>query len=116
MIILIISDDPQMVRFLRTALAAYDFDILTYQNYLDALGILENLPIDLIVLDITVPNLEGFEPIRPIREATDAPIIVLSTLPTEYDRQVALSMGASGYLLKPFGIAELMSLVYDLLG
>jgi two-component system KDP operon response regulator KdpE len=116
MIILIISDDPQMMRFLRTTLAAYDFDILTSLNYFNALDKLGILPVDLILLDVTVHSIEGFEPIRFIREARDAPIIVLSTLPTEYDRQVALSMGANEYLLKPFGVAELISMVYDLLG
>src|SRR3990172_10675838 len=108
-VILVIEDDPQMRRFLRATLVDNGY------NYLDATTAQEGLrqvglqhP-DLIILDLGLPDLDGLEVTRRLREWTSTPIIVLSARNQERDKVDALDAGADDYLTKPFGTAELLA-------
>jgi two-component system KDP operon response regulator KdpE len=107
--ILVIEDDPQIRRFLRATLMDGGY------NYLDATTAQEGLRLvglqhpDLIILDLGLPDLDGLEVTRSLREWTSTPIVVLSARNQERDKVNALDAGADDYLTKPFGTSELLA-------
>jgi two-component system KDP operon response regulator KdpE len=108
-VILVIEDDPQIRRFLRATLTDEGY------RYLDSTSAQEGLrqvglqhP-DLIILDLGLPDLDGLEVTRRLREWTSTPIIVLSARNQERDKVDALDAGADDYLTKPFGTSELLA-------
>jgi len=107
--ILIIEDEPQIRRFVRTALIAQNFDVLEAENGKDGLIAAETGKPDLVILDLGLPDMDGVEIVRRIREWTPIPIIVLSARTTESVKIATLDRGADDYLAKPFGIGELMA-------
>jgi len=105
--ILIIDDERPIRRFLRTALAAQDYEIFEAINGQEALHQAARLQPDLIILDIGLPDLDGIEVTRRLREWTGVPIIILSVRDREQDKIIALDSGADDYLTKPFSVGEL---------
>ncbi len=108
-VILVIEDDPQIRRFLRATLldGGYNYlDATTAQEGLRQVGLQHP---DLIILDLGLPDLDGLEVTRRVREWTSTPIIVLSARNQERDKVNALDAGADDYLTKPFGTAELLA-------
>jgi len=107
--ILIVDDELSIIKFLRATLTAKDYEVLTAMNGAEALRVFEgNLP-DLVILDITMPEMGGFDVCKRLREWTQVPIIMLSARGDEADKVKCLNLGADDYLTKPFGIEELMA-------
>jgi two-component system KDP operon response regulator KdpE len=107
--ILVIDDEMAIRRFLRTSLGAEGFDVFEaatgQQGLLDAAS---QLP-DLILLDLGLPDLDGVEVTRRLREWSQAPIIIISVRDREAEKIRALDVGADDYLTKPFGLGELLA-------
>lgn len=107
--ILIVDDEPAIRRFLRTALGAYGHSISEAASGEDALKAAATTHPDIIILDLGLPDMDGIEVTRRIREWTQVPIIVVSVREHENDKIAALDAGADDYLTKPFGIGELLA-------
>jgi two-component system KDP operon response regulator KdpE len=108
-LILVIEDEPQVVRFLKASLASHGFRILEAET--GQRGLVEasaRVP-DLVLLDLGLPDMDGVEVARRLREWSAVPIIVLSARGQERDKIEALDAGADDYLTKPFGIGELLA-------
>ena len=109
--ILVVDDDPAILRLVCTNLKARGYTVSAAMDGEEALKAVESDFVDLIVLDIMMPRLDGVEVCRRVREWSDVPIIVLSARGDEKDKVKCLELGADDYLTKPFGIAELMARV-----
>ena len=107
--ILVIDDEPQIIRALRTILQARRFQVITAQNGETGLALAAVQHPDVIILDLGLPDIDGVEVCRRLREWTQTPIIVLSVRDSERDKVLALNQGADDYLTKPFGIDELIT-------
>lgn len=107
--ILIVDDDPAILRLLSTNLKARGYEIFTATDGEESLEAVQQNFIDLIILDLMMPKVDGVEVCRRIREWSDVPIIILSARGDENDKVKCLELGADDYLTKPFGIAELMA-------
>ncbi len=108
--ILVVDDEPAIRRFLRTSLDAQGYRVSEAADGETALEELRRSPPDILVLDLGLPNLDGFAVIRRLREAGSAlPIIVLSSRTDESGKVEALDVGADDYVTKPFGIDELLA-------
>ncbi len=109
--ILVIDDEPQILRALRTILKAKGFEVATASRGEEGLAMAAAQPPDLVILDLGLPDIDGIEVCARLREWTQAPIIVLSVREGERDKVAALDRGADDYLTKPFGIEELLARV-----
>jgi two-component system, OmpR family, KDP operon response regulator KdpE len=108
--ILVVDDEPAIRRFLRTSLTAQGYQIAEAENGQAALAALRRSGIDLLVLDLGLPDIDGFEVIRRLRESgSSVPIIVLSSRTDEAGKVEALDLGADDYVTKPFGVEELLA-------
>ena len=107
--LLVVDDEPAMVRTLRTNLRGHGFQVETAETGADAKATYDRRPPDLVVLDLNLPDGDGFEVVRHIRERSGTPIIVLSARGGEEDKVTALDSGADDYMTKPFGIDELLA-------
>lgn len=108
-LILVVEDDPQMRRFLRATLSASGYRLLEATTAQDAIRQASLQYPDLIILDLGLPDMDGLEVTRQLREWTTTPIIVLSARNQESDKVMALDVGADDYLTKPFGTSELLA-------
>ncbi len=108
-LVLIVEDEPQLRRFLRTALTAQDFRIVEAETVREALIAATTHNPELILLDIGLPDGNGIDLTRRIREWSRVPIIVISARGKEDDKVTALDAGADDYLTKPFGVNELLA-------
>src|SRR3990172_2060734 len=109
--ILVVDDEERMVRFIRLNLEYDGFQVTEAFNGTQAIKkIRSNLP-DLILLDIMLPDVDGFEVLRMIREISTVPVIMLTAKGEEEDRVRGLEMGADDYVTKPFSPRELVSRV-----
>jgi two-component system, OmpR family, KDP operon response regulator KdpE len=107
--ILVVDDEAEIRRFLRAALITHQHQVLEAENGKAAItGIREHHP-DLVILDIGLPDLDGFEVTRQVREWSNVPIIILSVRNRETEKIEALNAGADDYLTKPFGVGELLA-------
>ncbi|MGC4096921.1 MAG: response regulator [Nitrospira sp.] len=107
--ILLIEDEPEIRRFLRTSLLAHGFRLHEATTGRDGLTEIKARNPDLILLDLGLPDLDGTEMIRQVREWTQIPIIVLSARDQEQAKVAALDLGADDYVTKPFGVNELLA-------
>src|SRR5512143_1514338 len=107
--ILIVDDEAAIQRFLRTALDTGEFSLHQAENGHAALAAAVAAKPDVILLDLGLPDMDGVEVIRRVREWSQVPIIVLSVREREDDKVQALDAGADDYLAKPFGVAELVA-------
>ena len=108
-LILLIEDEPQMRRFLRTALGANDYRLVEAETAKEGLAQAASRNPDVILLDLGLPDRDGLEVARELREWSATPIIVLSARGREEDKVKALDLGADDYLTKPFGVEELLA-------
>ena len=109
--ILVVDDEERMVRFIRLNLEHDGFHVIEAYNGTQAINkIRSNLP-DLVLLDIMMPDLDGFEVLKIIREASSVPVIMLTAKGEEDDRVRGLELGADDYITKPFSPRELVSRV-----
>lgn len=109
--ILVIDDEPQILRAMRTILAEKQFKVTTANRGEEGLALAAASEPDLIVLDLGLPDMDGVEVCKRLREWTQIPIIILSVRDSERDKVAALDQGADDYLTKPFGIEELLARV-----
>jgi two-component system KDP operon response regulator KdpE len=107
--VLIVEDDPNIVDLIRSNLAVRGFDTLVCADGSKALSALETEQPDMVLLDLMLPEADGFELCRQIRERSPVAIIVVSARGGERDKVTALNMGADDYMTKPFGIEELLA-------
>jgi two-component system KDP operon response regulator KdpE len=107
--ILVVDDDPAILRLLSANLKAREYEVTTATNGEESLEAVQRDFVDLIILDIMMPKMDGVEVCRRIREWSDVPIIILSARGDEKDKVKCLELGADDYLTKPFGIAELLA-------
>src|SRR6266850_1575536 len=106
--LLVVDDEPSMVRTLRTNLRGHGFQVETAETAGEAIASYERRQPDLVVLDLNLPDGDGFEVVRRIREHSGTPIIVLSARGGETDKVNALDLGADDYMTKPFASGELV--------
>ena len=108
--VLVVDDEPAILRFLRTGLATQGFVVSEAASGGAALDVVRRHGTDLVVLDLGLPDLDGLEVIRRVREAGSVvPIIVLSSRDDERSKVAALDLGADDFLTKPFGVDELFA-------
>ena len=107
--ILVIDDEPQILRALRTILTARQFRVSTANRGEEGIALAVAGAPDLIILDMSLPDMDGLEVCRRLREWSQVPIVVLSVRDSERDKVAALDHGADDYLTKPFGIEELLA-------
>ena len=108
--VLVVDDEPAILRTVRANLRRHGFQVETAETGQAAVEHAHQHP-DLIVLDLGLPDMDGLEVIRDIREHSNMPIIVLSAREAEQQKVSALDLGADDYLTKPFGIDELLARV-----
>jgi two-component system, OmpR family, KDP operon response regulator KdpE len=108
--VLIVDDEPPIRRFLHTSLAAQGYRVFEAADGSTAFETIRTNPVDVLVLDLGLPDLSGFEIIRRLRDQGSAvPIIVLSSRTDEAGKVKALDLGADDYVTKPFGVDELLA-------
>ncbi|MBI5927790.1 MAG: response regulator [Chloroflexi bacterium] len=107
--ILVVDDELQIRRFLKISLEAHGYRVHDTDTGNDALVKAAQLRPDLIILDLGLPDLEGLEVLRRLREWTQTPVIILSVRDSDQAKIAALDAGADDYLTKPFSVAELMA-------
>ena len=106
---LVVEDDPNIVDLIRSNLAVRGFDTVVSSDGLRALRLLETESPDIVLLDMMLPEVDGFELCRQIRERSSVAIIVVSARGGERDKVSALNVGADDYMTKPFSIEELLA-------
>jgi two-component system, OmpR family, KDP operon response regulator KdpE len=106
---LVVEDDPNIVDLIRSNLAVRGFDTVVSTDGLRALRLLETESPDIVLLDLMLPEVDGFELCRQIRERSSVAIIVVSARGGERDKVSALNVGADDYMTKPFSIEELLA-------
>ncbi len=113
--VLIVDDEKPLRDFVRRNLEVRGFTTQTAANGLEALALFNTHNIDLVILDVMMPRMDGLETITRIRQHSLVPVIVLSALGEEADKIRALNLGADDYLTKPFGVGELLARVQAVL-
>jgi len=110
-LILVVDDEPRMTRFIRMNLELEEYRVIEAYNGLEALDkVRTDLP-DLVILDVMMPELDGFETLEMLREVSNVPVIMLTVRADEEDKVRGLELGADDYMTKPFGARELASRV-----
>jgi two-component system KDP operon response regulator KdpE len=108
--VLVVDDEPAIRRFLRTSLTAQGYQIMDAENGAGALDLLRTKPVDVLVLDLGLPDIDGVDVLQRIRASgSSVPVIVLSSRTDEAGKVQALDDGADDYVTKPFGIDELLA-------
>ena len=113
--ILLVDDDENLREVVRYALSRGGFSVEEAQNGVEALGLFAKGGVDLIVLDVLMPEMDGMELCRQIRQTSNVPILFLSSRGEEVDRVLGLELGGDDYLTKPFSTRELVSRVKAIL-
>src|SRR5712692_2304186 len=109
--LLVVDDDPQIQRMLRSQLVVRDYDVRVVDNGPDALLAVSEFEPHLVLLDITMPGMDGLEVCRRLREWTAVPVILLTAADAPQTKMTALDLGADDYLTKPFHMGELLARV-----
>ena len=107
--VLVVEDDRTLRRALRASFRNWDFDVVEAGSGEEALSIASNAPPDLVVLDLTLPGIDGLETLRHLRTFSDVPVVVLTVRDGLRDKIAALESGADDYVLKPFEPDELLA-------
>ena len=109
--ILVVDDEPQLTRVLRTGLTSHGFDVRAAADGLAGFEVFSDWHPDLIISDLAMPNMDGLELCRRVRAISQVPIIILSAKGEEKTKVEALDIGADDFVTKPFGIDELLARV-----
>ena len=107
--ILVVDDDVDIVRTLRAYLEESSYVVVTAHNGAEALQAFKTEKPDLILLDVMMPQIDGLEVTRTIRQESDAPIIMLTARIDETDKVIGLELGADDYITKPFSPREVLA-------
>ena len=109
--LLLVDDEENLRSMLEAALRHHGFDVVTAANGRDALAAVPVERPDLVLLDVMLPELDGWEVLKIIRREHDVPVIMLTARSDEVDRLVGLGLGADGYVVKPFSFREVLARV-----
>lgn len=109
--VLVVDDEKPLRDFVRRNLEVRGYRVFTASNGLEALAIFKNENIQLVIMDIMMPHMDGLETTRRIRETSHVPIVILTAMGEEADKVRAFDLGADDYLTKPFGVGELLGRV-----
>jgi two-component system KDP operon response regulator KdpE len=108
--VLVVDDEPPIRRLLRTTLTAQGYEVVEADTAKEALGQLARNRVDVLVLDLGLPDMDGIEVLQHLRKSgSDVPVVVLSSRTNEPEKVKALDLGADDYVTKPFGIDELLA-------
>jgi two-component system, OmpR family, KDP operon response regulator KdpE len=107
--ILVVDDAPQVRRVLRATLTAEGYTVFEARDGGEALQIFAAQRFDVVLLDVNMPGMDGLQACREIRRSSDVPIIMLTVRDAEKDKVLALDAGADDYVMKPFGMQELLA-------
>ncbi len=107
--VLVVDDEPGILKFLKVKLKSSGFEVLTASNGLDALELLQSEEPDMLVLDVVMPGIDGFETLKQVRSFSSIPVIILSAQEASIDKVRGLELGADDYLSKPFSPDELLA-------
>ena len=110
-VVLVVDDEKPLRDFVRRNLEVRGYEVITAFNGLEALAIFNTRNVDLVILDIMMPHMDGLETTRRIRQNSMVPIIILTALGEETDKIQGFNIGADDYLTKPFGVGELLARV-----
>jgi two-component system KDP operon response regulator KdpE len=110
-IVLVVDDEPRMIRFIRMNLELEGYQVVEASNGIQALDQVRKHMPDLVVMDVMMPKMDGFETLRLLREISTVPVILLTVRSDEDDRIRGLELGADDYITKPFSPRELVSRV-----
>jgi two-component system KDP operon response regulator KdpE len=110
-VVLIVDDEVQIRRFLRTGFELNGFSVIEVRTGAEAIRGATLQPIDMVIVDLALPDMDGAEVVERIRSWSAMPIIVLSVRSSEAEKVRLLELGADDYVVKPFGMAELMARV-----
>jgi len=113
--ILIVDDEPELRSMLRQYLTREGFEVAEAISGNEALDKVSSAPPDLVLLDVGLPDIDGFEVLRKLRSSSDIPVIMLTARDEEIDRVVGLSVGADDYVVKPFSPRELVARIQAVL-
>lgn len=113
--LLIIDDDVKLAEPLRQYFTKFEMDLTSSVNPLDGIELLQKTHFDLVILDVMLPDIDGFETCRRIRQFSDIPIMMLTGRGEVMDRVVGLELGADDYLPKPFEPRELVARIQNIL-
>jgi len=106
--VLVVDDEKPLRDFVRRNLEIRGYKVQTAANGLEALAIFKNENIQLVIMDIMMPHMDGLEATRRIRQESHVPLIILTAMGEEVDKVRAFDLGADDYLTKPFGVGELL--------
>ncbi len=107
--VLVVDDEPRILKFLRSKLKASGYEVLTAGGGLEALEKVRVGAPDLLVLDVLMPGMDGFETLKQVRALSSVPVIILSAKEANIDKIKGLELGADDYLSKPFNPDELVA-------
>ena len=113
--ILVVDDEAVLVKGISYNLRNDGYEVLTGSNGMDAVRTVRETPVDLVILDVMMPEMDGLEACRQIRDFSDVPIILLTAKADDMDKLMGFEHGADDYLTKPFNILELKARVRALL-
>ncbi len=113
--VLVVDDEKPLRDFVRRNLEVRGYQVLTASNGLEALAAIGNEELQLVIMDIMMPHMDGLEATRRIRENSHVPIIILTAMGEQADKVRAFDLGADDYLTKPFGVGELLGRVQAVL-
>lgn len=113
--ILIVDDEPQIIRFLGISLQSQAYEVISASNGQQAIAQAGLAQPDLMILDLGLPDMDGQQVLKKVREFSAVPIIVLSVRSSEAEKVRALDSGANDYVVKPFGVQELLARIRRLL-
>jgi DNA-binding response OmpR family regulator len=113
--ILFVDDDPDIRFLLKLVLQKEGFNVIFAENGRQALDLWQNLPVDLVLLDVVMPLLDGFEFCRQLRKFSSIPVIFLTALEGDKDVMKGFDVGGYDYILKPFRLKELLARIYAVL-
>lgn len=108
-IVLVVDDEAAILRFLRASLEENGFRVLEARTGRAALDLAAAKKPDVVLLDLSLPDMDGLEALKKLREWSSAPVIVVSARGEESDKIAGLDLGADDYLTKPFGVEELLA-------
>jgi two-component system KDP operon response regulator KdpE len=109
--VLVVDDEKPLRDFVRRNLEVRGYKVLTASNGVEALAIFKSEHVQLVILDIMMPHMDGLEATRRIRQDSHVPIVILTAMGEEADKVRAFDLGADDYLTKPFGVGELLGRV-----
>ena len=107
--VLIIEDETHILNFMRKILTSHDYKVLSANTGKAGLEIISSQCPDIILLDLGLPDIDGVDIIKKVREWSSCPIIVISARTSEREKVLALDLGADDYITKPFGTSELLA-------